>query len=100
VCFVAEFVTLDDFARPIDSAYSVPRHAENLCRFSRAHALAIRDFHVTPQCLRVVSIIRCAAASIKASSAKVNGSTAVIEVLIALCFRAVRFLRLRLPRPH
>jgi hypothetical protein len=62
VRFVTEFVSLDDLTGPVDAADRVSRHAEYLSCLGGAHTLAFRYLHFTPQCLRVVSIIRRAPA--------------------------------------
>jgi hypothetical protein len=62
VRFVTELVTLDDLAGAVDPADRVARHAKYLGCLGGADTFAFRYVHFTPQCLRVVSIIRCAAA--------------------------------------
>lgn len=60
--FVAELVALNNFAGSIDSTDRIARNTQYLGGLGRAYAPSFCDVHVTPQCLRVISRIRCAVA--------------------------------------
>lgn len=51
---MTELVSPNDFAGSVYPADRIARNAEDLGGLFRANALPLRDFHLIPQCLRVV----------------------------------------------